>query len=796
MADANPSNRIEADLIAEYDFEAPSVVMLHGPGSGGSGYGRDDEPVCACLDCRRTFRAKLDETSSRGNWMLNYEGACPDCGASLPGDHPAMHPERIGYGLGRPGDADPSGYRIDVPVDRRAYAGFRPDGDFRITDAISYRSVFITWSKDRTPTVEFGGGLDKVEYAPGKAVAYRMGKDGVEARPDGRTFVQAPAPGVPIPRDLDRSRTMSSWRSMPDHGVNGGANWIDASGSPVSNTDGNFLSAAYAAIARTYGLPIPAIERRYGRLRPRERGVTVAEPVMQNIVGMAAAYPGVFRRELSRVDENLSYAAKRGEDVPDAKAREERLSALVSAMRAIYAMDRAVSKELHACRYPSEVEASLRAITFGDASGGDGKHIKVAGSQQEGYVGKYLKSRFNVNPYVAAANAYACRKLGVKDVNGVRAMFEGARAAGYPEGVIPPVETAACLGFMKMLARTRSQKDLVAQAYADSHSADMIRDAAVIYGGLGPTKLIRAKEDAARSDYLDFMNQARTFFTGVEGKPRSLEDFTSNDTFRAMFGSRIDQVGEICYQEWLARPELVPNPYKQCRDGRPLFPNRTAAEIHDELSEIGNRPEEMAEDAPTPYTEAQRRKVDRVVEGYDVHLARSLSELWAAGNATQTCVYASYKKTAMDGSTPIVLLTSPEGKIEGLVELSKSMATAHQVKGFRNTALCGPVMEAARAWLDDTGIQPDAAGAEDVRWFGYENHYFHGNHNWHQGQDRPLTAEEAARARHRAQVGISAEDFLAQHARNDELRGRERPARPAPPAPQVEFAQDGAVLGA
>ena len=75
MADANPSNRIEADLIAEYDFEAPSVVMLHGPGSGGSGYGRDDEPVCACLDCRRTFRAKLDRRCPVRPWSSRRRGS-------------------------------------------------------------------------------------------------------------------------------------------------------------------------------------------------------------------------------------------------------------------------------------------------------------------------------------------------------------------------------------------------------------------------------------------------------------------------------------------------------------------------------------------------------------------------------------------------------------------------------------------------------------------------------------------------------------------------------------------------
>lgn len=787
------NDKIETALIAEYDFEPSPVVMLHGPRETSDGYFNTDRAVCACLDCRRTFDAMLDKNKPSGGYLPEFSGVCPDCGAEAPGSMPYMHAGQMSY------EKDGT-FRIDVPVSRKAHAGFQDDGAFRITDVISYRTVSVRWSGGHTQ-VSFDSGQDRIEYSSGRVMRYRMNQDGPEGRPGKKPFTISTGPGTPVPRDLDKSRSVRDWWAAPRHGPYSGdggpVEWKATDGSDVSDTDRNFLSAKYAALARQYGLPIPSSEREYGRLGRRERCANVPDMVMENVLGMAAIYPGVFQREIERTNENLSYASKRGEDVSDAKARETRMEALSSALRSIYAMDRTVAKELSACRYPSEVTASLRAITFGDTSGGGGKRIKVSESEQDGYVGKYLKSKFNINPYMAAANAYTCRKLGVRDVNGVRALFEAGQSGGYPEGILPPIETRQAMGFMKMLSASRSQKDLIAQAYVDSHSSNMIRDSISMYKGLGPARLVRTKEEKARSDYLDFMNQARTFFTGVDGTLRSLDDFVANETFQRMFKGRVREIGQICYQEWERHPALVPNTYKQCRDGKPLFPNRTASEIHDELSEIGNRREELREDEPMPYTEKEREKVDRVAGGYDVHLVRSTTELWMAGNSTQTCVYASYRRGAIDKSTPIVLMTNPDGKIEAVAELTQDFRNIHQIKAFRNTALCGPVMHAAQEWMDETGIRPDKDGAGDVKWFGHENHYFHGNHNWHEGQERPLTEEEVAVIRHRAAASLSAEDFLEQHAKAGPTPAATE--RAAPPVPFVGPAgpeQETLVMGA
>lgn len=764
--------KLEMREKAAYYFEMSPVVILPGPRWGARGdrigYGPGEPVACACADCMKVFQGP---EMPKGNYGPGSEitAECPDCGAMLQCSPDRMRADWLER-------SDGKGVQIDIPERRVLEAGF--DGpERRITDTVYTRG--ITVQPGRPDTMEQACFADRIEYSPGRIVSYKLDDKGQVAEP-----VLAGREGGPGRSVYHNAMSMNGARTAADRQPPGRQrhagvrelelgpslghkrDWASEeymepgagrSAYPVSALDDNFNSARYAAIADAYGLPAPSSERVYGRA-PRMDGTPeyISKNQMAVISGLAFQYPAVFDREIDRINENLKYAK---EPVPDADARRMRLEAVGHAAMCVYDMDAKLSAELRLCRTAKDVDDCLRAVTFGEKNGRASGHIKVDVSDAEGYAGKYLKKQFNIDPYRAAANVYTCRKLGFTDINSVREIFERGKAA-YPSGVVPPVETREAMSFCKLYAKTHSPTETIRQLYPIEnveHSRQFYKDAVAMYMELKPARLVRTSAEKDRSDYLDMINQGKTFFAGG----RTVEDFAGSQAFRQAFGDKTRQVAEACWAEYRKDPELKPNPYLPCRDGKPLFENRTVAQIHDELSDIANRDGGSHENVVYDYSEQAKRKINRQYDGWDVHLVKDSIELWTAGSTTQTCVYGSYRRSVANGSTRIVLATNPEGRIDAVIELDKGMNTMNQCKGFRNTALYGEPMRVVQQWMQDTGVQLTSTGKQDVAHFGEEGYYFYGNMNHHHGGPRPEERRAAAREAHY----MTADAFLAEHAK-------------------------------
>lgn len=511
----------------------------------------------------------------------------------------------------------------------------------------------------------------------------------------------------------------------------------------IGDVDSRSRDVMYDAVAKEYGLP----------------SVRDASPSFKlHTVEFATLYPAVMQYEMDKLNVNMDFTNKRREADGDQPLSEEekmkmRAGRLVQVETSVALMDNKLSSDLSKMNTPEQVGAYLKAIAFGgkpEVAMPVGVKVKPSEAVNDGFQGKKLRTRFNINPYATASNVRTALKLGFGDPNYLNALFEIADKGVTPKeaahvrkqpaigGIVRPIESQSELRFAKLIVNGRGPAQGLQDIYGSRENMELFLDSAGMYQGVAKGKLAVTEDELNAERVLGAMKQVERQYRSRHG---DLDAVCSNETFKRSWGDDTKQMVEFMlakYKEYTDRG-AEPEMYIATTDGRPLFKNRTMSEIHDELTTMQNKYRDTSEAVNYyfDWTKAQQEKANKEIGDYVFHLADSSNELIRMGHCLHICVGGSnYDDMCRNRRGAIVAMEDRDGNYVACIELDSNLTAVRQFKrAYNGTLVDADKVAAARQWMEEGHMR----GCEDTEHFGDANYYPYGRRNFDVG--RALLAE-------------------------------------------------------
>ena len=498
--------------------------------------------------------------------------------------------------------------------------------------------------------------------------------------------------------------------------------------------DGRVREVMYKAVAEEYGLPAPE---------------DASSSFMVHTVEFATLYPAVMQYEMDKLNENMEFTNQRREAAGEPLITEEekikmRASRLVQVETSVALMDNKLSSDLSRMQTPEQVKSYLKVIAFGGTPEvplpADVK-VKPSEAVNDGFSGKKLRTRFNINPYATASNVRTALKLGFGDPNYLNALFEIADVDMSPKeaqrnrnqpaigGVLRPIESQNELRFAKLVVQGRGPAQALKDIYGSTGNMGSFLDSAGMYADVVKGKIAVTEEELNAERVLSAMKQVVRQF---HSRGDDIEAVCQNETFVRSWGDDTRSMVEFMLgkQKEYDDRGVEPESYVATTDGRPLFKNRNMNEVHEELVTMMSK-YKSASEATNFYfdwTKEQKEKANKTIGEYSFHLADSSNELIRVGQQMHICVGGkNYDDDCRRGRMAIVFMEDKDGNYVGCIETDSDLRQVRQFKSPHNGAICGEdKVAAAKQWMEEAKMR----GCRDTEHFGDEHYYPYGRGNF------------------------------------------------------------------
>lgn len=438
-------------------------------------------------------------------------------------------------------------------------------------------------------------------------------------------------------------------------------------------------------------------------------------------VDLCVRYSGLKNMVLDRVNENILYHP----ELSDEEKHNMRIGEVNKYMKTLATVDDKICEDIRRCKTADNVDSYLRKITFGKNADGSKAEdspmskIDTSKSEFEGLgISKKLKKSFNKNPVGTANFVYtAVGKIGFRDFNHLSRMMDACQnnseddgyslyySSAFANDTVSPIQTKEALRFVKTYAKTHSAGNLVKDWYEDSRNYMMFGDCASMYNDACKAgKVCATKEECDAESVIDAKRKISEMF----------EHDISDDEIKSRLQEHWGDKTDACFG--LIKEDLekngAPDPNHIAfygRDGKPIMANRTPREIHDELSALNGKVAGVLEgNRFITYSDEQKKRYNRSINGYTFELARDIFDLVRTGEQMQICVGGSnYRNAALGGHTQIVTMRDSSNQKVGCIEISDDNKIM-QFKGPRNHGISDArEVSAAKEWIKETELKAE-----------------------------------------------------------------------------------------
>ena len=447
---------------------------------------------------------------------------------------------------------------------------------------------------------------------------------------------------------------------------------------------------------------------------------------------------------------------------------------------------------------------------------------------------KKLKQEFRREPIAVASNVYTLSKMNIKEPTAVLEFLEIGKdcpevnqkptrarsprqANSRPNteytrnaNVLCPIHSKGMLRFMKEYSKTHTPSK-IQEIYKANDQMALLAECINLYEPIASNKnvtIVANKDKAKVSEhdmakaslrnylkhnklskaYVDYIEKYgdKTFET-INGLARELREDAQMDKAKKLMddGKSQDEILQT-YPDLSKKKDTLMQeltdwvPLKDraieisTRDDKPIFPNRTLKEIHDELSNIAKKnagpnqsinytDKEKALEIDYPVPESERTELTAPDAVWSFRLIEDTHDLVRKASDLHNCMAGSgYADNAVNKRHTYMAMYNEEGKTVAAIDLSPTRQTGEDAKPFainqfqsdHDTALPARYKEVALQWIEDCHLRVDSS---DVSKFGTGVAiYGNGNADFHHDEIDETTDEviSISESQRRAQARI------------------------------------------
>lgn len=498
-----------------------------------------------------------------------------------------------------------------------------------------------------------------------------------------------------------------------------------------------------------------------------------------------------FFAEKRKADADSSYTPREIATSAKAKMLREEVKFVSEQLAAV---DDKILDTISSSKDVNDMKQKLQFYVFGDNENINDTQIPKNIRMKDGQTmqdpiqaTKSLKASFKNNPIGTANTVYTCHKIGIKDTNHINQMITIAnnapeinpapiRKGGQRINVrveqvenvnaqtICPVRTRDAQRFLRNYANTHNHSDVIKDIYGDADKFKQYMECVRIYSTIIPYAKIADKPDEIKSNMHEIeKNQVRGYLMNKsvqeayvdfiekykENTPKVINEFVKEiehdkqqDTIKAFYDQHGLDETLTKYGDHLKDiedpktylDEYVPFQDKQyvlaTRNNKPLFQNRTMAELHDELSHMAKNV--VRENTPISYSD-EEKAFEAEYDAPDgsgkwsFNLHKDTFEMIRTATEMSNCL-ASHTNRALNKYETLLFMKNEMGEKVGCISLNKrgDKWYVDEFQSPHDNAMDARYKDICLQWLDEHEI--NYAGNHNVAAFG-TNASFYGGHD-------------------------------------------------------------------
>lgn len=383
---------------------------------------------------------------------------------------------------------------------------------------------------------------------------------------------------------------------------------------------------------------------------------------------------------------------------------------------------------------------------------------------------KSLVAAFDKNPIGVANTVYTCHKMGITDINYLNQMmsavneFDAAaknfkldsnrlNGANINAGTISPIRSKAAIRFARNYVNSHNPGEMI-QIYSSPGKYDLLIESYSLYNQISShckiadsqSVINENKHDIEKANIRAYLQQKTikdAYVDYIEKYGDKTVDTINMYAKEIHADQKFEEIKKFYDQnginatmsryandlKGIQDPKKTLDEFKSedqrelvltTRDNKPLFPNRTLKEIHDELSIMAKKC--VTSNVTIDYTDKERNmegEYESKTGKYSFHLMKNSLDFIRTATELSNCVGGQhYIDSAQQKRSYILYMQNELGQKVACIELGgkPDKLICRQFQAAHDNALPKECVEAANAWLKDKKI--DTSDCRDVEKFG------------------------------------------------------------------------------